>query len=495
MASPTRTSLNIAIIGGGIAGLSTALAITRHNLHHKVTIYESTSSLSETGAGIQMYPNATRSFRDWDMESEMIKIANLPSAMAITRYADDSLIAELPLNPFSSWQYDGLPIMQVARPDLQRLLFEACMRVEEASRAHLIFNKLVQKVDADTGTIIFEDDTQVVADLVIAADGIRSRVRTSSMPSAFEIKVRATNEYWIRATIDRSVMLSSGDSSIAALMDPHKETISWAGPHTTMLGYPIGGGAKYNIVIMIQNGDPSHDSSQGVGRWSQEGSISEVADILKEYNPRVRKLWSLVTSCKKWTIAELPPLQSYSSPNGRLILTGDAAHAIVPHAGAGGAMAIEDGAALGEFLAHIPYPSHLATFMSAWSVMRRTRVENVRRSANDSVTWLSIPDGAAQLHRDQMWGAMTRGMKLMAEKLGEEGIKGLPKKELNPDGKDMGDEGWRRYLYAYDARGEAERVVRRLLSEGGKDSVENGERKGEYGKLRGAERSEIAIAA
>lgn len=104
--------LDIKIIGAGIAGLSTALSLlaapNKHDLSYKITILESTSSLSELGAGIQLNANATRIIYSLGLEKEFIAVANKPAIMEVRRYADDRVIGEIKQNPESADLY-GFP--------------------------------------------------------------------------------------------------------------------------------------------------------------------------------------------------------------------------------------------------------------------------------------------------------------------------------------------------------------------------------------------------
>jgi hypothetical protein len=65
------------------------------------------------GAGIQMFPDATRFFRVWEIKDEVSKVANKPCAMRIARCANDAVIADIAYSPMSAWEYDGLPILQL----------------------------------------------------------------------------------------------------------------------------------------------------------------------------------------------------------------------------------------------------------------------------------------------------------------------------------------------------------------------------------------------
>lgn len=113
-------SLNIAIIGAGIAGLTTALAISKQQpFQHTITIYEAWPSLSELGAGIQLFSNASRILKQLGLEEEFRRVVNQPNIMQIVRYEDDAVLGEVPQNPQNEWEY-GSPHWQIYRPDFQR---------------------------------------------------------------------------------------------------------------------------------------------------------------------------------------------------------------------------------------------------------------------------------------------------------------------------------------------------------------------------------------
>lgn len=111
MTSPTA-SLDIKIVGAGIAGLSTALSLlaapNRHQIPYTITILESASSLSELGAGIQLNANATRIIHSLGLEEGFSAVANKPAILEVRRYADDRVIGEIKQNPESADLY-GFP--------------------------------------------------------------------------------------------------------------------------------------------------------------------------------------------------------------------------------------------------------------------------------------------------------------------------------------------------------------------------------------------------
>lgn len=249
-----------------------------------------------------------------------------------------------------------------------------------------------------------------------------------------------------------------------------------------MLGYPISSGDLYNLILIVPRpADETH-----IGKWHQPGDLSEGEKLLQNFSSTPQKLWKLVDSCHKWTLGDLPPLPTFVSSNGKIVVVGDAAHAILPYAGNGGGQALEDAASLAIFLNSIPHPNPekenkqeekekeeknlLPQAISAWNTLRLTRLSGVRNWTMGNQGFLTLPDGPLQEKRDEELAKMTAGWKQQLEELGgEEGWKKRvkPKAELKGEG-DIRSPEMRMWLYGYDVIADARRVVREmgLLGEG-----------------------------
>jgi salicylate hydroxylase len=117
----------------------------------------------------------------------------------------------------------------------------------------------------------------------------------------------------------------------------------WIGPDADVAGYPIRNGEMYNFVL-------THPGKVGIGKWNEPADVEELRNQYSDWAPVVQQLLSHVTSCVKWKLASLPPLEKWVNESGRVVILGDAAHAMLPYLGQGAAMSIEDGAALAECL-------------------------------------------------------------------------------------------------------------------------------------------------
>jgi len=444
--------LDIKIIGAGVGGLACGLALARKG--HRVTIFEANRQLSEYGAGLQLWPNATRIISAWGLKDEFLEVVNAPNVMTVRRYSDDGVIGEIPHNPMAEWEY-GYPHWQIYRPDLQALLAKAA---EEAG-VRIQFETSVTTIDAGKGELTLNDGTTEMADLVIGADGIKSPSRSSIS----QVKARALQEYCFRAIIPKSKM--DDDPETADLMKGQL-SMCWVGPGVCMLCYTIAGGDLYNIVAAVPR-----PSDAPLAKWNEPGDPEEFRGLFRDFCPVVRKVLSYVHSCAKWTLGEVPELESYVSTSGKFVLVGDAAHAMTPHAGQGAAMALEDAAALAEFASGVGHVDELSARMQAYSDFRRPRIENIRRMASGNQKFLTMEDGPEQQQRDALWGAMTAKWKGELQTLGEEGVKAKAKPTADPNAGDIRTPEGRAYMVGYDVVAEARVAMSQVGSVGKTSSI------------------------
>ena len=156
--------MQIVIVGAGIGGLSTSLALARNG--HSVTIYESAPQLAEVGAGVQMSPNAVKLFFEWGLGPDMLAKAALPQSLYIHNWKDGRILGVTKITPDIEKRY-GAPYIVVHRAEMHEILHrhavQAGVTVHVASK--------VAEYDFEGGAITLENGQVVHADLVVAIDG------------------------------------------------------------------------------------------------------------------------------------------------------------------------------------------------------------------------------------------------------------------------------------------------------------------------------------
>lgn len=259
---------------------------------------------------------------------------------------------------------------------------------------------------------------------------------------------RLFNEFTYRAMIDRQDMMS--DSETAKLIAT-EDIQSWLGPDRAIVAYPISRGTLFNVAVVVS---ASGQRDAPVGKWNEPADLLEFQSMFSDFCPLAQKLVHLVKKCAKWTIAEVPPLPTWSM--GKAVLLGDAAHAMSPHAAQGAAMAIEDAAVLGECLNSLSYPQQLGDVLKKYECLRKPRVERVAEIARNNGSIWVLSDGPQQEARDKRFKESDE----MYETFVKEGRGERPKAEPDEFGK-WPQPGLLMWLYGTDAVKEAQIAMAR----------------------------------
>jgi salicylate hydroxylase len=354
------SSRNVIIAGAGIGGLSAALMLAQSGF--RVTLVEQAQRLTETGAGIQLSPNATRILIALGLGERLRADVFVPNAIAIKK-ASGGQLARIPLGEFAEQRY-GAPYWSIHRGDLQAALVEAVRANPDiALKLGTRFEDFVTHANGITvacrrGTE--PADEQGLA--LIGADGLWSELRKRLGQRAPEFRHRTA---W-------RALLPAG-SVEAEFRTP--EVQLWLGRNAHLVHYPVKGGALINIVAIVND------------RWAEPGWSAEGArdEILAHFSPwswsqPVLEFLALPERWLKWALYDLSPLSAWG--DGPVTLLGDAAHAMLPFLAQGGAMAIEDAAVLADAMAQTPDDPAVA--MRRYERARRRRTARVQQAARSN---------------------------------------------------------------------------------------------------------------
>ena len=206
------------------------------------------------------------------------------------------------------------------------------------------------------------------------ADGVRSEVRRALYGAD---NPTYTGQMAWRALLDSSIVP-------AEIMEP-KGHVQWVGPGCHFIAYYIRQGRQVNIVTQ-------QDTDKWVEEgWSTKGDVEEMCASFPNPEPRLAKLLSLITECKKWGLFARPLTRNWG--RGRIQLIGDAAHAMLPNAGQGACQAFEDSYILGRWLSTARDP------VEAFENFRRVRiprVQGVQRLSLSNARFKHMRDASAQ---------------------------------------------------------------------------------------------------
>lgn len=344
---------NIAIAGGGIAGLTAALAVAASG--NRVTVFEQAPRLEEVGAGLQVSPNAWRVLEALSVADRIAATSVTPKAISMRRGRDARVIALIPLGEIAEARW-GAPYRVVHRADLQSGFLAAL-----AERPGVAIRLAARVAGFDlTETGVRVDSAGGVSenfDGLIGADGLWSAVRRQV---AGEGEPAYSGKVAWRATIPAV--------DIPAGIDP-METTLWLGRDAHLVHYGVRHGEEVNVVAIF------------AGAWAAPGwsAVGERAEVVARYASWHRLARSVVEAPKswvKWALADRQPLARWGT--GPVTLAGDAAHPMLPFLAQGAAMGIEDGHVLGRALAGA---DDVAEAFRRYESRRMGRTARVQRSA------------------------------------------------------------------------------------------------------------------
>jgi len=339
--------LGIAIAGAGIAGLTAAIAFAARGF--SVDIHERAARLEETGAGIQLSPNATRILDSLGVLERMASSAVEAEAVSIRSASSLRELASVPLGGQARARWKA-PYLVVHRADLQAALLA---QVRQSPAIRLTTASAVRGVAPRDGAIsaTLEDGAIVERALLIGADGVRSATR-----SLVDEKIvpRATGYAAWRTTIARDSALGA---TLAGIM-PADRVTTLIHPDFHFVAYPVVGGEALNLVAVTTATETASPASLA---HSLKGAAEPVQQLAKEAGS-----WSL------WPIFEVE-VPRWTAPGFALI--GDAAHAMTPFAAQGAALAIEDAATLAALVSE--QKENIGSALAAYERARRPRVERV----------------------------------------------------------------------------------------------------------------------
>jgi salicylate hydroxylase len=316
----TRTA-RIAIIGGGIGGLSAAHALARRGF--EVMVFESAPELKEIGAGVALGPNAMKVLRSLDLE-DAVRAVGWEREFQVSRH----------------WR-TGRIVRQsaTARADMIARYGAAGCSVHRADLLDVLSANLPETVDVALGKRCvsassegevagakFSDGSEIEADVVVGADGIHSAVRASLFgPDAakFTGKVAYRSVIPVDSLPDGADLRDGGGS---------------LGPHGTIVIYGVRRGELINVVCHHDDETYKHES------WIVECDRAALLDVYKNWSDRLLRLFAASEVWYKWALYDRDPIPQWTS--GRATLLGDAAHPMLPYLGQGACQALEDGSVL-----------------------------------------------------------------------------------------------------------------------------------------------------
>ena len=349
--------MHVLVVGGGIGGLTAALALEKRG--HTVTVAEQSGVISEVGAGLQLSPNAMKVLNALGVGARVMTDAFRPQAAEMRWGRSGRTVFSIPLRKAAANRW-GAEYIHVHRADLINAL-----REELIARApdSLVLGRRLERYEMQGGKVVahFAGGDTIEADLLVGADGIHSAVRTQ-MLGADEPEFTGCVAWRATAPV----------TALGKHVPPPAASV-WVGPHRHAVTYLLRRGSLANFVGVVEHKTPGDES------WTATGAKEQALQDFKRWHPSVTAIIEAADSMNRWALYGRKPLPKWSE--GHVTLLGDACHPMLPFLAQGAAMAIEDAWALAACLdAEADVPAALA----AYEERRKPRVTRVQAGARSN---------------------------------------------------------------------------------------------------------------
>ena len=372
-------SLNIGIAGGGVGGLTAAIALRRAG--HTVQVYEQARQWMRVGADINLTPNVVKALDGLGGGiGAALRRDGAQPTYRISRDWDTSReTSRLGMGTIAQEHY-GAPQVTIHRADLLAAL------AAEFPGEQVHFGKRVKSLsqDAQGVHLEFEDGTRADHDVVIGADGIHSRVRAALFG---EESPRFTGVVSFRAVVPTERVKDV----------PEIEAFTkWWGPtpDSQIVTFPLSQGRE--TFVFATTGQDSWTEES----WTSPGDVNELRGFYKDFHADARKLLDACDSVLKSALYEREPLPKWSV--GCVSLLGDASHPMLPFMAQGAGMAIEDAIVLGRCLGAGTDRAQVPVALVRYEEARRERTARIQIGSRGN-QWMKGPGNADWVYGYDAW--------------------------------------------------------------------------------------------
>jgi len=363
------TSDPILIVGGGLGGLTVALALARHG--RPARVLEGGPQFGAIGYGIQFGPNVFHVFDRLGLSGEVMAIADLPAGALMMDAITGKELIRVPTGASFRARFK-YPYIVVHRIDVHNVLLDACRR---CGTVELVADALVTgfEENGDSVSVKTADGRAFSGAALVAADGFRSLFRAKLIGDG---EPRPTGYVAFRTIVPMTELKADVARDCVAL---------WGGPGLHIVHYPLRHGSEFNLVAVFRT--VSHAEKGDPASYR-----AELENTYRDMHPTMRALIGMLDLRWRRAVADRDPVRHWHK--GRIVLLGDAAHAPLQSLAQGAGMAIEDGLCLGELIAATD--GDCATAFRRFEAARLLRTARVQLESRALWDFYHLDEGIAR---------------------------------------------------------------------------------------------------
>ncbi|EED21848.1 MAK1-like monooxygenase, putative [Talaromyces stipitatus ATCC 10500] len=387
-----RTGVKVVIVGAGFGGLTAAIEC--HRQGHEVEIYESFPQLKVLGDIISFGPNAGRIYKRWsngEIADQMraLSIDLSKYGFRIHKYDTGEIITTQKSSP----RDPDAPVFNGHRGELHSIVFKYA-RDELGIPIHLGQRVRQYWEEEEQASIVLDDGRRVSADVVIGADGVRSKAR--ELVLGYVDKPKSSGYAVYRAWFPNTDMIK--DPRTKQFCENGDTFNGWIGPDVHFLFSTIKNGSDCCWVLTHRD-EADIDES-----WSFPGKLEDVYNFLEGWDPMCKAIVEKTPSVVDWKLVYRDPLPRWVSDKGRITLLGDSAHPFLPTSTQGATQAMEDGVTIAVCLKRAGSRDRIPAAVRAYQDIRYDRVRKIQKTGESTrdmwhkADWDKVKKDSSSIH-------------------------------------------------------------------------------------------------
>ncbi|EKM50052.1 uncharacterized protein PHACADRAFT_264550 [Phanerochaete carnosa HHB-10118-sp] len=400
--------LRVAVCGGGIGGLVLAVALSQAQ-DIDIDVYEAAREFAEVGAGVGVWPRPWKILKALGLAQDLAQVTFVPP--------ENELVVALDFRkgdePHGGTTFGQMlspgGLISFHRPDFQRIVLQHLARSCRPHTSKRLVSYTQPSSASEPIQLFFQDGTTATCDLLVGADGVKSRVRACMIKEvADDLRARgdsitASKVMQSAAPVWSGMMSYRTTAPSEALQKRYpnhrllKEPHVFFGKNTQMTAYPIARGTLVNAAAFTVRWDLENTYLDAP--WVVDAPRSEFSQEFADWEPEVQALFDCVKSTSRWAVHTVIPLRSFV--HRRVILIGDAASAMLPFQGSGAGQAIEDAYILSALLTHPSTTVHsLERAAKIYDAIRRPAAQRVAVLSREAALLYTFNYPGLTLDRD-----------------------------------------------------------------------------------------------